>query len=193
MAYPFKDYEFYGDRYVNSIDTHGEIMWYERDIDRDAPTECMLCIEAENEMYTKYAHPKAHVEAHTQATITAETLAIKEKNTDDYLDYYTFHYGREYIKIYKELYKKYKEEYSSIVLERQHDRVCQHHQESIQYHYELQLRDHHQAEHSKEEDNSVKHEAGGSGSAHGMSHFKESAEEDLGELVGLGIGYDEKY
>ena len=188
MAYPFKDYDFYGDRYVNAHD----VMWYERDIGRDAPTECMLCIEAENEMYTKYAHPKAHVEAHTQATMTAETLAITEKNTEDYLDYYTFHYGREYIKIYKELYKKYKEEYSNIVLERKYDRVCQHHLESIQYHYELQLRDHHQAEHGKEEDDGVEHEACGSGGAHGMRDFKESAKEDLGELVGLRIGHDEK-
>ena len=68
MSWPFKDYDFYGDRYVNINDPTaecGEIMWYERDIDKDnTPTECLLCIEAENELYTKYAHPKAHLEAH---------------------------------------------------------------------------------------------------------------------------------
>lgn len=137
MSWPFKDYDFYGDRYVNI----GEIMWYERDIDREnTPTECVICIEAENEMYTKYAHPKAHLEAHTQATIIAENLSIKEKTTCDYIDYYTFYYGREYIKIYKELYKKYKEEYSKIVLEKiydTNDKICQTHLESIQYHGEL--------------------------------------------------------
>ena len=144
MPYPFKDYEFYGERYVNIKDPNsefGEIMWYERDIDRDkVPTECILCIEAENELYTKYAHPKAHLEAHNRATNISESLAIKEKDTEDYLDYYTFYYGREYIKIYKELYKKYKQEYRIIVLERKYDEndmICQHHLESIQYHYEL--------------------------------------------------------
>lgn len=144
MPYPFKDYEFYGERYVNIKDPNsefGEIMWYERDIDRDkVPTECILCIEAENELYTKYAHPKAHLEAHNRATNISESLAIKEKDTENYLDYYTFYYGREYIKIYKELYKKYKQEYRIIVLERKYDEndmICQHHLESIQYHYEL--------------------------------------------------------
>lgn len=144
MPYPFKDSVFYGDRYVNIKDPNaefGEIMWYERDIDRDkVPTECILCIEAENELYSKYAHPKAHLEAHNQANNISESLAIKEKDTEDYLDYYTFYYGREYIKIYKELYKKYKQEYRIIVLERKYDEndmICQHHLESIQYHYEL--------------------------------------------------------
>jgi hypothetical protein len=116
-------------------------MWYERDIDRDkTPTECLICIEAENEMYTKYAHPKAHLEAHIEAGKITEKKAIKEKNTDDYLTYYTFHYGREYIKIYTIFYKKYKEEYSRIVLERKYkkdDKICNYHNESIQYHYEL--------------------------------------------------------
>lgn len=82
-------------------------MWYERDT-TNTPTECVICIEAENEMYTKYAHPKAHLEAHTKATKSAELLEIKENNIEDYIDYYTFYYGREYKKIYKELYKKYK-------------------------------------------------------------------------------------
>ena len=144
MNWPFKDYDFYGDRFVNMKDPtaeFGEIMWYERDIDRNnTPTECILCIEAENELYTKYAHPKAHLTAAAQASNNAEVLAIKEKNTEDYLDYYTFYYSREYNKIYKELYKKYKEEYSKIVLSRSYkhdDKICQHHLESIQYHYEL--------------------------------------------------------
>ena len=143
MALSCKDYDFIADRYINikdASDKFGEIMWYERDIDREnTPTECLICIEAENEMFTKYAHPKAHLEAHTQATIIAESLAIKEKSTEDYLDYYTFYYGREYIKIYNRSSKKYKEEYSETLLGRKYnedDRICQHHLESIQYHYE---------------------------------------------------------
>jgi hypothetical protein len=141
MSWPFKDYDFYGDRYININDStaeFGEIMWYDRDIDRDTTaTECEICIEAEKEMYTKYAHPKAHLEAHTQATNIAESLAMKEKDTEDYLEYYIFYYRREYIKLYKELYKKYKEEYSLIVLERKYEKICNYHNESIQYHYEL--------------------------------------------------------
>jgi hypothetical protein len=145
MSWPFKDYDFYGNRYINIKDsnaTFGEIMWYDRENIHDGktPTECIICIEAENEMYTKYAHPKAHSLATIQASSDAEKLAIKEKNTDEYLDYYTFYYGREYIKVYKELYKKYKEEYSKIVLGRSYksdDKICDYHLESIQYHYEL--------------------------------------------------------
>lgn len=144
MDWPFKDYDFYGDRYVNLRDPAaecGETMWYDRENIHDGktPTECIICIEAENEMYTKYAHPKAHDTATAQAAVTAEVLARKEKNTDDYLDYYTFHYRREYVKIYKKLYKKYKEEYSKIVLSRTYDcddKICQHHSESLQYHRE---------------------------------------------------------
>jgi hypothetical protein len=111
-------------------------MWYERDTST-TPTECVICIEAENEMYTKYAHPKAHLIATALAFSNAEKLAIKEKDTGSYIDYYIFHYGREYRRIYTELYKKYKEEYSIIVLERLYakdDKICQHHLESIQYH-----------------------------------------------------------
>ena len=141
MPWPFKDYDFYGDRYINISDPTaecGEIMWYDRDIDRDnTPTECEICIEAEKEMYTKYAHPKAHLEAHTQATNIAESLAMKEKGTEEYIDYYTFYYGREYQKIYTTLYKKYKEEYNRIVLERKYGKICSYHSESIQYNYEL--------------------------------------------------------
>jgi len=137
MAWPFKDYDFYGDRYINM----GEIMWYDRENIHDGktPTECLLCIKAESEMYTKYAHPKAHSEATIKAAATADAMASKEKGIEDYLDYYTFHYGREYIKIYKELYKKYKEEYSKIILGSvgPDDKICQHHLESLQYHHEL--------------------------------------------------------
>lgn len=102
MAWPFKDYDFYGDRFVNIEspgDDCGERMWYERNINKETtPTECVVCLEAEQEMYTKYAHPKAHVEAHTRANHTAESLAIKEKDTKEYIEYYTFYYGREYKK-----------------------------------------------------------------------------------------------
>lgn len=141
MSWPFKDYDFYGERYVNIQDptTLEEIMWYERNIDKDTtPTECLICIEAEEENYTKYSHHRAHLEAHTQATKSAEALAIKEKDTEDYIEYYVFYYGREYKKIYKEIYKKYKKEYSVIVLTKNYnknDKICQYHIESIQYHY----------------------------------------------------------
>ena len=140
MPWPFKDYDYYGDRYVNIQDpTHefGEIMWYDRDIDKEnTPTECILCIEAENEMYTKYAHPKAHLEAHLKASFIAETLAIKEKETEEYMDYYIFYYGKEYKKLYKQLYKEHKKMYSILLLKRSYskdDKICQHHLESIRY------------------------------------------------------------
>lgn len=144
MPWPFKDYDYHGDRYVNINDPtseFGEIMWYEREIDREnTPTECILCIEAETEMYTKYAHPKAHLEAHKEAEVIAQKMASKEKETDEYIEYYTFFYGKEYRRIYNELYKKYKEEYSAILLEKKYtkdDKICQHHNESIIYYYEL--------------------------------------------------------
>ena len=143
-SWPFKDYDFIGDRYVNIESTtseYGEIMWYERDIDiHNTPTECLICIQAENEMYTKYAHPKAHLEAHIEAGKIAEKMAIEKKDTTDYIDYYTFYFSSEYRRIYTTLYKKYKEEYSRIVLERKYekcDKICNYHSESIQYHYEL--------------------------------------------------------
>jgi hypothetical protein len=141
MAWPFKDYDYYGNRYVNSKDPKqsGETMWYDRENIHDGklPTECILCIEAENEMYTNYAHPKAHSAATTRAALSAESLAMKEKATDDYIDYYIFHYRREYIKIYKELYKKYKEEYSRIILRRvsPDDMICEYHLESLMQFY----------------------------------------------------------
>ena len=108
MEWPYKDYDYIGDRYVNIRDNtnpYGEIMWYERK-DTSTSTECLICIEAENELFTKYAHPKAHVEAHKEADIIAEKMSIKEKDTEEYIEHYTFYYGREYRKIYKELYKK---------------------------------------------------------------------------------------
>lgn len=143
MTWPFKDYDFIGDRYINIKSTTsecGEIMWYERDIDKDnTPTECLICIEAENEMYTKYAHPKAHALATAQASINAELLAKREKYTEEYIDYYIFYYGKEYKKIYNELYKKYKEEYSNIVLCKSYKnegKICHYHLESLQYYHE---------------------------------------------------------
>lgn len=143
MAWPFKDYDYYGNRYVNlNHSADGEIMWYDRENIHDGktPTECCICIEAETEMYTRYAHPKAHSVATAEASVAAEGLARKEKNTEEYLEYYTFYYRREYIRIYKDLYKQYKEEYSTILLRRPYtrdDKVCQYHLESIQYEYEL--------------------------------------------------------
>lgn len=143
MSWPFKDYDMVGDRYVTVKDTSkefGELTHFERDIDKkNTPTECIICIEAETEMYTKYAHPKAHLEAHIQATNVAETLAIKEKYTEEYIEYYIFYYGREYKKIYKDLYKKYKKEYSDIVFQRKYGetvKICEYHHESIRYYYE---------------------------------------------------------
>ena len=134
MPYHSKDRNFGGDRnceVANPAGTGERV---------NVTVECLLCIEADNEMYTKYAHPKAHSEAHTQATEAVERLAIKEKTTEDYLYYYTFHYGREYIKIYKTLYDKYKNEYSEIVLGRKYDKndiICDYHQESIGFHHEF--------------------------------------------------------
>jgi hypothetical protein len=137
MAWPFKDYDLYGNRYVNL----GDIAWYDRENIHDGktPTECVVCIEAEQEMYTKYAHPKAHLEASAQASIVAEALASKENDTEAYLEYYTFHYGRHYIKLYKDLYKLYKNEYSKSVLSRPYvnAKICEYHIESIQYQCEL--------------------------------------------------------
>ena len=133
-SWSYKDYNFGGDRNSDVNDSTGT---GERNIIK---VECLICIEAENEMYTKYAHPKAHLEAHVQATNIAESLAIKEKTTEDYLSYYTFHYGREYIKIYKILYDKYKNEYSEIVLGRKYDKkdtICDYHLDSIRFHYEF--------------------------------------------------------
>jgi len=139
MTWPFKDYDFYGNRYSYIEDSTVEYVEVVK-FEKDTPTECVLCIEAENEMYTKYAHPKAHLEAHKEADIIAEKMAINEKVTKEYIDYYTFHYGREYRRIYKELYKKYKQEYSITVLEKTYEKnvkMCDHHIECIQYHYAL--------------------------------------------------------
>lgn len=145
MPWPFKDYDFYGDRYVNIQDPSaplGEIAWYDREgiHSGKVPTECILCLEAENDIYTAYSHPKAHAEAHAHATTSAHSLAVKEKDTESYIDYYIFYYGREYRKIYNDLYAHYKKEYSVTVLERVYgkdDMICPTHLESIQYHYEL--------------------------------------------------------
>jgi len=144
MVWPYKDYDYIGDRYVNIRDNTnpcGEIMWYERKDTPTSPTptECLICIEAENELFTKYAHPKAHVEAHKEADIIAKEMSIKEKDTLEYIEYYIFYYGREYRKIYKELYKKYKEEYYTSLLQKTYskdDKICNHHCESMQYYSE---------------------------------------------------------
>lgn len=143
MTWPFKDYDYIGDRYVNVKDPNaecGEQMWYDRDINRDTtPTECVICIEAENEMYTKYAHPKAQSEAHIEADKIAEKKANEKTDTTDYIDYYTIYFSSEYRRIYTILYKKYKKEYSQFVLEKTYggdDKICNHHNECIQYHYE---------------------------------------------------------
>jgi len=131
--YHSKDRNFGGDRNCEVANPNGT---GERII---IEVECLVCIEADNEMYTKYAHPKAHLEAHTQATNIVESLAIMEKTIEDYLYYYTFHYGREYTKIYKNLYEKYRNEYSKIILERKYDKndiICDYHKESIRWHYE---------------------------------------------------------
>lgn len=131
MTWPYRDYDFIGDRYVSIGDTDT----------KTAPTECVICAEAENDMYTKYAHPRAHSEAHTQASTAAEAQAAKKTTTDDYIEYYAFFYGREYKRLYTTLYKKYKQEYSVIVLRRSYtgDSVCQYHQESIRYQAECTM------------------------------------------------------
>lgn len=137
--WPFKDYDYYGDRFINIKTDLGYTMWYDREIDREkTPTECELCLEAENNSYTNYAHPKAHAEANEGAIEFA--LCNSNKNTtEDSLDFYIFYYAREYRRLYTELYKKYKEEYSKKLLEKSYDKVCQHHLESLQYHNELNL------------------------------------------------------
>jgi len=140
MEYPFKDYDFIGDKYVNIKDKKnefGEILFFERKDTNE--TECLICKEAENEMFTKYAHPKAHSEANLKANVIAEELAIKYKTTDDYLDYYIFFYGREYKKIYSDLYKKYKEEYSEKLMKKTYDygQICPYHNDSLMYNDEL--------------------------------------------------------
>jgi hypothetical protein len=109
VPWPFKDYD-----YIGNITT--------------TPTECLICIEAENEMFTKYAHPKAHSEAHKDANTIAEKMAIK---TEDYIEHYTFYYRKEYIRIYKECIKKYKDKYYTILLEKG-GKMCNHHLECLE-------------------------------------------------------------
>ena len=135
-----RDLHYIADRYVTVKDDtaeFGEVPFYERKGLESLPTECLMCIEAENGMYSKYAHPKAHTEAHLEAGTKAQELA--KKYPQEYLDYYTFYYGKEYKRIYSSLYEKYRDEYYSILLERPYEfgEICQHHSESISYHYEL--------------------------------------------------------
>ena len=145
-TWPFRDYDLLGERYVDIVvdPTHpnGVIKSYNRGIDKKTtPTECVICIEAENEMYTKYAHPKAHTEAHTRASKQAEALALKEKYTEEYIYYYIFFYGKEYKKIYKELYKQYRTEYYHIVINRPYPdaKICSYHEDSMRYLWEVEV------------------------------------------------------
>jgi hypothetical protein len=139
-----RDHDFIADRYVNIKDPNAEfreIPFYERKniFDGTTPTECLICIEAENENYTKYAHHKAHLEAHTKANTIAEQASIDQDIIVDYMYRYLFFYGKEYKRLYFELYKKYREEYYNTLLEKTYEygQVCQHHSESIIYHYEF--------------------------------------------------------
>ena len=139
-----RDYNYIADRYVSVKDDNaefGELQFYERtDITPEKPTECLICIEAETEMYTKYAHPKAHAEATVEASKLAEEIVTNHKEyVKEYIEYYTFYYGKEYKRIYTSLYKKYREEYHRMLLEKSYEleEICQHHHESCRYHYEL--------------------------------------------------------
>ena len=142
-----RDYDYIADKYVNIKDENaefGEIPFYEREniFDGTTPTECLICIEAENENHTKYAHAKAHLEAHTTANVIAENLAINQDNVVDYMYRYLFDYGIEYRKVYLVLYKKYREEYNNTLLEKSYDygQVCPHHSESINYYQEYKTK-----------------------------------------------------
>ena len=139
-----RDHEYIADKYVNIKDPNaefGEISFYERKniFDGTTKTECLICIEAENGMHSKYAHSKAHLEAHTKANIIAEDVAIDQDIIVDYMYRYLFFYGKEYKKLYFELNKKYREEYNNILLEKSYEygQICPHHSESIIYYYEF--------------------------------------------------------
>ena len=139
-----RDHDFIADRFVNIKDKNaefGEIPFYEREniFDGTTKTECLICIEAENENHSKYAHSKAHLEAHTKANTIAEDLAIEQDIIVDYMYRYLFFYGKEYKKLYFELNKKYKEEYHNTLLEKSYEygQVCPHHSESIIYYHEF--------------------------------------------------------
>ena len=136
-----KDHDYIANRFVNIKNKNKEIPFYERKniFDGTTKTECLICIEAENENHSKYAHPKAHLEAHTKANIIAQDLAIDEQNVNDYTYSYLFFYGKEYKKVYSDLYKKYREEYNNILLEKSYEygQVCQHHSESISFYHEF--------------------------------------------------------
>lgn len=134
-----RDSAYIADRYVSVSDPsaeYGALCWFEReDITANTPTECKVCIQAETECYTKYAHPKAHGEAHFQAAVVAEDLARKE-DSRAYIDYYIFYYGREYRSIYNRLYDMYREEYHKALLQSLNlntDKVCMYHLESQSY------------------------------------------------------------
>ena len=77
-----KDSDYIAHRFVDVESDEAEpgtMPWYKRtDLSKESPTECLLCREAENEMYTKYAHPKAHLEAHKVANMFAEETIAKQ-------------------------------------------------------------------------------------------------------------------
>ncbi len=139
-----RDYNYIGQRYVSIKDESGscgELSWFERkDITKETPTECLICVEAETEMYTKYAHPKAHSEATIEASKIAEEFVSNHKEyVKEYIEYYTFYYGKEYNRLYTSLYKKYKEEYHTILVKKNYKfgELCEYHQDSCRYYSEF--------------------------------------------------------
>jgi len=139
-----RDYNYIANRYVSVKDetaSCGELSWFERkDITKETPTECLICIEAETEMFTKYAHPKAHSEATIEAAKIAEEIVSNHKEyVKEYIEYYTFYYGKEYNRLYSFLYKKYKEEYYAMLLAKKYEfeELCDYHSESCCYHCEF--------------------------------------------------------
>jgi len=141
---PSKDSDYIAHRFVDIVQEEegkGKIRWFKRtDLCKDSITECLLCREAEEEMYTKYAHPKAHLEAHTKANTSAEERALQE-HSNDYLDYYVFFYGKEYTKRYATLYTHYRDEYRQMLYARQYadDQLCSYHIDSVRYHKEYSV------------------------------------------------------
>jgi hypothetical protein len=59
--------------------------------------------------------------------------------------------------------------------------------------YSLERRDHHKPQHGREEDDGVQQQADGCGRTHGVRNLKETTEDGLRELVGLGVGDDEEH
>lgn len=59
--------------------------------------------------------------------------------------------------------------------------------------YSLQRRDHHKPQHGREEYRRVQEQAQGCRRAHGICDLEESAEDGLGQLVGLRIRHDKEH